>query len=247
MTDRSYPEVSHNPDFPAILISGSPAYQTEVVRILDHIRAHSRIGAFIIDSILLNADRNEGLRIHTRRHRPHDQRTAATTSRITGAPRGNAADPMAHPRGGAAPTIAFDPFEWEGLGARLPDARDEVLMHELVHCYMVQRGISSGQRLAGSGPLGWLGSSDDVYAVLVTNVYLSECGRSGLIHQRRDPRRAPFDRRNSQSIAVDPQFRPYFTSLARHAPALDHALHRIKTEFNPWILHPEQPIDIYDL
>lgn len=237
-TDRLYPEASRNPDFPAIRIRGADHFKDDVVHILDHIR-RTRIGAFIVDSILLNADRREGLIIRPRGpHAPNNQ-NAFTTPRgaihRSDQPNGTKVDFLAHPGRGAGSNIDYNPYEWPAIGVGPPgDARDEVLLHELVHAYMIQRGLSSTRRLNHAGfvrRVRRFDTVDDFYAIMVTNVYASERGRPRL----RDHRFPSLNlARNGISVASDPQFLRFFNTLRAHAHALNYELQQIDTAFNPW-------------
>lgn len=241
-----YPAASLNPNFPAIRVTGGHAFEAEVERILRHIHvgARSRAGAFIVDSILLNGDGREGLRIHPRHHAPHDH-NAVTSARgavhRSDQPHSTPADLLANPGRGAGATIAYDPFEWPQIGAGLPgDGRDEVLLHEMVHVYMIQRGLSSVRQLHQANlarRVRRFDMVDDFFAIMVTNVYASECGRPRLLDHRMPSIQL---NRNAMSVRSDPRFQPFFTALANHAPGLVAEMRRIDTPFNPW--HPRMEL-----
>jgi hypothetical protein len=207
------------------------------VRILHHIHigSQSRIGRHIIGQILVNDDRREGVRIRSTFHAIHN---AITNPRgavhDSDQPNSTQADFLANPGRGAGAIIDYFPFEWPQIGAGQPGrARDEILMHELVHAYMIQRGLSSVRRLNRhmfARRVRRFDIVDDFYAVMITNVYASETSRG----RRQDHHAFNALGRNAMSIASDPRFRPFFTALANHAPALVNVLRDIDTPFNPW-------------
>jgi hypothetical protein len=51
---------------------------------------------------------------------------------------------------------------------------DDVLFHELVHALRYMQGKSLHARLPGTG----FGNIEEFYAILITNIYVAECGRS---------------------------------------------------------------------
>lgn len=234
-----YPAASADANNPAIRISGGHHFEQEVTRVLHHIHqdARSRIGTFIVSGILTNGDRREGVRI-TNPH--HGIANAITNPRgavnDSDQPNSTDADFLANPGRGAGATIDYFPFEWPHFGAGQPGrSRDEILLHELVHAYMMQRGLSSIRRLRRhkfARRVRRFDIVDDFFAVMITNVYASE-SRRGI---RRDHFGFTILGRNAMSIASDPRFRPFFTALANHDPALVAELRQIDTPFNPW--HP---------
>jgi hypothetical protein len=132
-----------------------------------------------MQGLINNGDRQKGLTI--RWAAPFQN--AVTDPRQIGpdSPNSTAQDFLANPQAGTGVIIHYNPWEWPQIGGGAPGrARDEILLHELVHAYMIQRGMSSVRNLAKpsySQRVRRFTIVDDFYAVMVTNVYASECGR----------------------------------------------------------------------
>lgn len=98
---------------------------------------------------------------------------------------------------------------------------------------MIQRGLSSIrnlQRARFARRVRRFDIVDDFFAIMIANVYASECGRP----IRRDHHGfRPLDR-NAMSVISDPRFAPFFTALSGGAPDLVAGLRAIETAFNPW-------------
>jgi hypothetical protein len=240
---RFYPGAATDVSFPTIRITGGAHTETEVERILKfiHIDSPSMAGYLIVEGILDNGDSREGL---TLRNPHHSLNNAFTNPR--GAPRDSdqpdstAVDLLRNPGRGAGSTIDYYPWEWHQIGGGLPGAaRDEILLHELVHAFMIQRGISSIrnlQRARYARRLRRFDIVDDFFAIMITNVYSSECGR----FIRRDHHGFRPLNRNAMSIITDPRLGQLFDALARAAPDLVAGLRAIDTPFNPW--HPRMEL-----
>jgi hypothetical protein len=234
---RSYPGAATDANFPTIRITGGPKTEAEIERILLHIHvgSHSRAGALIIDGILRNGDRREGVTIHNPHHKLHNAITNPRGAHHrSDQPDSTALDLLRNPGRGAGSQIEYFPWEWHQIGGGRPGAaRDEILLHELVHAYMIQRGASSVRNLHRARyarRVRRFDIVDDFFAIMITNVYSSECGRP---IRREHHGFRPLDR-NAMSIISDPQFRQFFTALAGAAPDLVTGLRAIDTEFNPW-------------
>lgn len=238
-----YPAASADLNNPAIKITGGPNYETEVARILHfmHIDSGSRAGALIVDGILNNGDAREGLTIHN----PHHALNNAITNprgavRNSDQPNSTATDLLRNPGRGAGATVEYFPSEWHQIGGgRAGAARDEILLHELVHVWMIQRGLSSVRNLHRARlarRVRQFDIVDDFFAIMITNVYASECHRP----IRREHHGFTPLNRNAMSIAMDPRFQPFFAALTRAAPGLVASLSAIDTEFNPW--HPRMEL-----
>lgn len=240
---RFYPAAAADVNFPTIRITGGNHTETEIERIVRfiHVGSRSRAGALIIDGILRNGDRREGITIHNPHHALHN---AITNPRgghhNSDQPNSTALDLLRNPGRGAGSNIDYYPWEWHQIGGGAPGAaRDEILLHELVHAYMIQRGISSIrnlQRARYRRRVREFDIVDDFFAIMITNVYSSECGRP----IRRGHHGFRRLNRNAMSITTDPRFRPFFDALARSAPDLVAALRTIDTAFNPW--HPRMEL-----
>jgi hypothetical protein len=217
-----------------------PVYENQVYDLLYHLayRSGSRVGNAIVMGIALHAcgHASRGVRIHTTR-RPI--RNALTFFLDHSAfPGVRAGDPLARAGTGAQMRVAYFPFEWPEVGAGRPgEARDEVLLHELVHVYMGQRGLLNPNGLHRRGTPNRVQAFDvvdDFFAVMLTNVYASEL--------RRPPRRDHHGflplARSAEEIRNDLAFAPFFRGLAHAVPELVRALERVDTPFNPWRAHP---------
>ena len=234
---RFYPAVA-NPNSPRIRIRGGHRTEAEIERLLLHIHvgSQSRAGAIIVDGILNNGDAREEIIIENPHHalqnafadaRRADHRSDQPNSTVTGL--------LDNPGRGAGAKVTFFPWEWHQVGGGRPgSSRDEVLLHELVHAFMIQRGISSVRNLHRrrfARRVRRFDNVDEFFAIMITNVYSSECGRPTLRDHGFVSR--PLNR-NAMSVASDPGFAPFFTALAGAAPDLVTALKAIDTEFNPW-------------
>src|SRR5688500_19039174 len=119
-----------------------PVYENQVYDLLYHLayRSGSRVGNLIVIGVVLHACgvANRGVRIHTTRRPIGDALTFPLDGSSDPTPRGG--DPLSRPGRGAQSRIAFFPFEWPEVGTGGPGrARDEVLLHEMIHAYMAQR------------------------------------------------------------------------------------------------------------
>ena len=234
---RFYPAAA-NPNSPRIRIRGGGRTEAEIERLLLHIHvgSQSRAGALIVDGILNNGDAREEVIIENPHHALHN---AFTDPRLahhhSDQPNSTVNGFLDNPGRGSGSKIRFFPWEWHQIGGGRPgDARDEVLLHELVHAFMSQRGISSVRNLRRrrfARRVRLFDMVDDFYAIMITNVYASECGRPTLRDHGFPSRRL---NRNAMSVISDPQFAAFFTALTGAAPDLVTGLRAIDTEFNPW-------------
>jgi hypothetical protein len=240
---RFYPAAATDVNFPTIRITGGHHTESEIERILKfiHIDSPSIAGWLIVEGILKNGDRREGVTIVN----PHGNLNNAFTSAVgadhnSDQPDSTAEDLLRNPGRGAGGRIVYYPWEWHQIGGGRPGAaRDEILLHELVHAYMQQRGLSSIRnlhRLRYARRLRRFDLVDDFFAVMITNVYSSECGRQ----VRRDHHGFQSLNRNAMSIISDPRFAPLFNALAKGDPDLVKELRKIDTAFNPW--HPRMDL-----
>jgi hypothetical protein len=240
---RFYPGAASDVNFPTIKITGGAHTETEIERVLKfiHIDSPSIAGWLIVEGILKNGDRREGVTIRN----PHHNLNNALTNPIgaigsSDQPDSRPDDLLRNPGRGAGATIDYYPWEWHQIGGGRPGAaRDEILLHELVHAYMIQRGLSSIrnlQRARYARRLRRFDIVDDFFAIMITNVYSSECGRP----IRRDHQGFQALNRNAMSIISDPRFGPLFNALAKGAPDLVKELRAIDTAFNPW--HPKMDL-----
>lgn len=240
---RFYPGAAADANFPTIRITGGNHTETEIERILRyiHVDSHARTGALIVDGILNNGDRREGITIHNPHHSLHNAITNPRGAHHNSdQPNSTALDLLRNPGRGAGATIDYYPWEWHQIGGGRPGAaRDEILLHELVHAYMIQRGISSIRNLHRARfarRVRRFDIVDDFFAVMITNVYASECNRP----IRREHHGFTPLNRNAMSIISDPRFQPFFSALSRGAPDLVARLRTIDTPFNPW--HPRMEL-----
>lgn len=240
---RFYPGAATDIHFPTIRITGGAHTETEIERILRfiHVDSPSMAGWLIIEGLLNNGDAREGITIRN----PHHNLNNAFTNprgavRNSDQPDSTAAELLRNPGRGAGATIDYYPWEWHQIGGGQPGAaRDEILLHELVHAYMIQRGLSSIrnlQRARYARRVRRFDIVDDFFAIMITNVYSSECGRQ----IRRDHRGFRPLNRNAMSVISDARFQPMFDALARADPALVDSLRAIDTPFNPW--HPRMEL-----
>ena len=105
-------------------------------------------------------------------------------------------------------------------------------MHEFVHAYTRQGGISRISKLERAGfpsRVRRFTIVDGFYAVMVTNVYASECNRP----IRRDHVGYRLLDQTAFGLTLDPAFTRFFAALALHAPEFVAGLAAIGTEFNP--------------
>jgi hypothetical protein len=240
---RFYPAAAVDVNFPTIRITGGAHTETEIERVLHylHLDSPSIASYLIIEGLLNNGDRREGITIRNPHHSLHN---AFTNPRggvgSSDQPDSTATDLLRNPGRGAGATIDYYPWEWHQIGGGQPGAaRDEILLHELVHAYMIQRGVSSIrnlQRARYARRLRRFDIVDDFFAIMITNVYASECGRP----IRRDHQGFRPLNRNAMSIITDPRFGLLFDALARADPGLVTELRRIDTPFNPW--HPRMEL-----
>lgn len=115
------------------------------------------------------------------------------------------------------------------VGAGPGSLRDEVLLHELVHALRHLRGLRTHQPVRFQRTFTY-DNREEFYAILIANIYRSECGRAGLRHDH---------------SGFDPMFvasadflklgrnRAYLRRLRREMPALFRALRGVRAEFNP--------------
>ena len=235
---QHYPGATTDVNFPTIRITGGPQFEQHVPTILRFIHQVSatRTGAAVIEGILRNGDRREGVLIRSTFHAINNAITNPVGARgNSDQPNSTATSLLNAPGRGAGSTIDYFPFEWPGIGTGGPGAaRDEILLLELVHAYMIQRGVSSVRNLHRRRYAQRVRSFDivdDFFAVMITNVYASERGRP-IRRDHRDVRHTLG--RNAMSIASDPRFAPFFAALASGAPDLVTVLRSIDTPFNPW-------------
>jgi hypothetical protein len=233
-----YPGATADVNFPAIRISGGPQFERHVPNILRFIHQGSttRTGAAIIDGILRNGDPREGVLIRSTFQPIQNAFTNPVGARRNSdQPNSTATSLLNAPGRGAGATIDYFPFEWPAIGVGGPGAaRDEILLHELVHAYMIQRGLSSVRKLQRARFARRVRSFDivdDFFAVMITNVYASELGRP-IRRDHRDVRHTLG--RNAMSVASDPRFSPFFAALSGAVPDLVNILRGIDTPFNPW-------------
>lgn len=236
---RFYPNAAADPNNPTIRITGGAHTEGEIERILRyiHIESPSIAGYLIVEGILNNGNAREGLTIHNPHHALNNAITNPRNAvRSSDQPNSTPTELLRNPGQGAGSTIEYWPWEWHQIGGGRPGAaRDEILLHELVHAYMIQRGISSIRNLHRARfarRVRRFDIVDDFFAIMITNVYSSECGRP----TRREHHGFRPLNRNAMSIISDPRFAPFFTALAGAAPDLVTQLRSIDTAFNPW--HP---------
>lgn len=236
---RLYPGLATNVNFPTIRITGGQHTEAEIERLVRfiHVDSHSQAGALIVNGILQNGDRREGLTIHNAQHALNNAITNPRSGQHNSdQPNSTATQLLRNPGRGAGANIDFFPWEWHNIGGGLPGAaRDEILLHELVHAYMIQRGLSSIRnlhRVRFARRVRRFDIVDDFFAIMITNVYSSETRRP----IRREHHGFRPLNRNAMSIISDPRFAPFFASLAQAAPDLVAGLRTIDTDFNPW--HP---------
>ena len=220
------------------------AYENEVFDVLQHITygSGSRVGNLIVMGVVAHSCgvANRGVRIFTS-HRPIAN--AITTFLDTSSdPTARSTNPLSHQGRGAQSFIAYFPFEWSAIGAGDPGrARDEILLHELIHVYMGQRGLSSAQQLRRRGVPNRVQEFDivdDFFTVMLTNVYASERGRPA---RRAHSGFLPLNR-TAEQVRNDPAFRSFFDGLQAALPDLVRELEQIDTPFNPWrVAVPHHP------
>jgi hypothetical protein len=248
-----YPYRNIHPSGNSIVIDGGrdlptdardgPVYENTVFDILEHLayRARSRVGNLIVMGVVARAAEvaNRGVRIFTSRRPIADAVTNFLDTSSDPAARGG--NPMFRGGRGAQAFIAYFPFEWPTIGSGGPgQGRDEVLLHELIHVYMGQRGLSSPQQLRTGGlpnRVQEFDIVDDFFAVMLTNVYASERGRP---LRRNHNDFLPLNQ-TAEQVRNDRSFAPFFQSLERVLPALVRELEQIVTPFNPWRVHPAGP------
>lgn len=212
-------------------------YENAVFDILEHItyRSGSRVGNLIIMGVLSHASgvAGRGVRIFTSR-RPIANAITTPLDRSSD-PAAQGSNFLFRRGGGAQSTIAYFPFEWPVIGSGPPgQAQDEILLHEMIHVYMIQRGLSSvqGLRVAGRPHRARVFDIvDDFFTVMLTNVYASERGRPLRSDHSVD---SPRLNRTAEQVGNDEAFAQFFQSLERALPDLVRELQQIDTPFNPW-------------
>jgi hypothetical protein len=218
-------------------------YENAVFDLLEYLayRSRSRVGNIIVMGLVSYATgtANRGVRIFTSRRPIADAITTFLDTSSNPAARGS--NPMFRRGHGAQAFITYYPFEWPTIGNGLPgQARDEILLHELIHAYMGQRGLSSPQQLRTGGfhnRVQEFDIFDDFFTVMITNAYASERGRP----LRRDHNGFFPLHRSAEQIRSDRSFARFFNSLESALPELVHQLEQINTPFNPWrvrVAHP---------
>jgi len=229
-----YPSEDADPRLVPIQIDGSPHFAAEIFDILIylHLSAGMRTSKLIVDGILRIGDAKKAIHIIEDKARTHNAVTAGPKPLVNCHP--SADDPLANPGEGALSVIVFNPFEWGEIGQGSPGgSRDEILLHEMVHAYMYQRGLGNGKSLESrKNPkrVREIQSLDEFYGVMITNVYCSERQRP----IRNDHVRFSHLDQTALGLAMDPAFASYFTALKNHAPDLVAGLSKIDTRFNPW-------------
>jgi hypothetical protein len=125
------------------------------------------------------------------------------------------------------------------------DPADEALFHELVHAWRSAIGMDSGdQKVVPPGPLYARGDLDkpnphsqdyqnfeEFVAVLITNIYRSECGRSGLVRDHAGIHRLFHPLTNARNFLS--LWRTQVDQLCREALSVCNQLAQVNCSFNP--------------
>jgi hypothetical protein len=149
------------------------------------------------------------------------------TYEAAGTPSSNANRLIAQPRRGSSVNIRFSPIDQWGPTGRpaAGNTPDEVLLHELVHAWMILNGASSVVAV------GRFDIVDDFFAVMIANMYASERGRP----LRRDHSGwAPMSAQEAQEVPQ--RLGRYITAFARVLPQERLGLAQVRAPFNPFLI-----------
>jgi len=107
--------------------------------------------------------------------------------------------------------------------------QDEVLLHELVHAVRYMKGLSARRKVRFQRSFAYH-NMEEFFAILIANIYRSECGRPGLRHDH-----AGFDTvsMNSVSFLKIGRNRAHVRQLRREMPNLFRELRGVRADFNP--------------
>jgi hypothetical protein len=148
-------------------------------------------------------------------------------ARNAGTQSSNANRLIAQPRRGSSVNIRFSPIDQWGPTGRpaAGNTPDEVLLHELVHAWMILNGASSVVAV------GRFDIVDDFFAVMIANMYASERGRP----LRRDHSGwAPMSAQEAQEVPQ--RLGRYITAFARVLPQERLGLAQVRAPFNPFLI-----------
>lgn len=135
---------------------------------------------------------------------------------------------------GSDETIEFLPQDFVNMNAtkELQDfstgnIEDEALLHEMVHSMRSMAGVKLRRKVPDQ-PL--YDDMEEFFAIVIANIYRSECGRKGLRAQHRNYTMALFE---SGAFLKVERNRAHLRLLRRQQPQLFSDLHAIDVKFNP--------------
>jgi hypothetical protein len=136
--------------------------------------------------------------------------------------------PLMGTGGGSRSVIRFSPEVSEQIRGPGNDA-DEVLLHELAHAYRMSQGLHRCERMGDSYDAGedW-DSIEEFFAILIANIYRSECRRQGL---RADHflKECPGKQRKGHTVCL----RPLSAALTDEAAFYEHYKPKMEQLFTP--------------
>lgn len=140
---------------------------------------------------------------------------------------------------GSSATIWYDPTTWTHAAAKVGYdpanfyQPDDVLFHELVHALRMMRGMIDLVTIRD-----W-DNVEDLYAILLTNIYLSSNGRdrdlrgdhAKLFHKLRNSYLRPTEQMSDQTFYIE--YGPDIDRLCNNMPDLCGPISQIQCHFNP--------------
>ena len=106
---------------------------------------------------------------------------------------------------------------------------DEILVHELVHAVRGMAGLRTGRRVRRQPHYG---NTGEFYAIVVANIYRSECGRGGVRNDNHSEWAIMYvGGRDFLKIQLN---RSDLRRFRRQHPLFVKSLHAIDTYFNPF-------------
>jgi hypothetical protein len=135
--------------------------------------------------------------------------------------------------------VRYSPSTWKvggvcstSIGAGIGAGDDEILLHELLHAYRRVKG--SYNKLPFTKPDKAYDSNEELFAILITNIYMSENGKTKLRKDHAGFTELPAKWATSQGFLSDSDFFNYIEAFWLSDNALTTAVALSTATFNPF-------------